>query len=157
MMSCLKPPRVSKEAEESLSQPEEGLGVMSPGFLDVNVEASIYQSAYTGTSFSSATKQQQPDASLYVSTQCAPDDGVVPRGSPLQSKLGRERCPPGIVQGSANSDLLKERHRRRMSVADEKLVSARLYIDAVCLSLSSRGEWLLGGVWSYAWGWVWVP
>eukprot|EP00731_Ephydatia_muelleri_P014885 Em0008g605a len=133
MISCLKPPRVSKEAEELFGQSEEG--TMSPGFHDGNVEASIYQSAYTDTS--STKKQQQPDMSLYKSTQYSLDDEIT-RGSPLQSMLGRERVP-GVVQGSVTSDLLKERHRRRMSVANEKLLSARLNIDAVCLSLSSRG------------------
>ena len=138
MISCLKPPHVTREATEpSLVQGAQSSP--SPDLLpagNASTVASMYQSAYTDPS--SSPRKQQPDASMYQSAQSPPDDDL--RGSPSQSPVGRERAGPGALRDSIKSALMKERHERRMSVANEKLLCAQLTIDAVCLSLSSRGE-----------------
>ena len=52
-----------------------------------------------------------------------------------------KRQSVGSLSGSVqDTALAQERHRRRLLIASEKLLSARLSIDEVLLSLSSRGR-----------------
>lgn len=172
MISCLKPPHATKGVEESFDHSEEAgtssghfgispdhlgtspdhlgtshlgtspdhLGTSPDHLTEAGTSTSIYHSTYTDAT---SPKKQQFDASMYHSAQYSLDDDI--RGSSPQSSLGRERVP-SVIRNRINSALMKERHKRRMSVASEKLFSAQLTIDAVCLSLSSRGE-LYHAIW----------
>ena len=104
-----------------------------------DMTTSMYQSAFSPESLNDFhTTSESIGESMYHSM--VEEDESVLKSAKLSGSLSKKK--PVIARNWLGSDpeLAQERQRRRLLVASEKILSARLSIDEVLLSLSSRGK-----------------
>ena len=102
----------------------------------LDMTTSMYQSAFSPESLDDfRTTSESIGESMYHS-MVEEDESVLKLSGSLSKKK------PAITRNWLGSDpeLAQERQRRRLLIASEKILSARLSIDEVLLSLSSKGK-----------------
>ena len=101
----------------------------------------MYQSAFSPENFEGfQSTSESVGVSMYhsVGAYFEGDDGGLK--SLAQSKKQQSAVTSSLSGSVRDTALARDRHRRRLLIASEKLLSARLSIDEVLLSLSSRGR-----------------
>ena len=105
----------------------------------LDMTTSMYQSAFSPESLDKFhTTSESIGESMYHSM--VEEDESILKSAKLSGSLSKKK--PVIARNwlGSDSELAQERQRRRLLIASEKILSARLSIDEVLLSLSSRGK-----------------
>ena len=98
----------------------------------------MYQSAFSPESLDEFHTSESLDESMYHSM--VEEDGSGLESVKQPQSLSKKTPVTARNLLSSGPELAQERQCRRLLAASEKILSARLSIDEVLLSLSSRGE-----------------